>query len=452
MGGTGHRDRLTPPPEAVAAVAEALHRLPAGERVVLAVSGGPDSVGMAWLVRSARPDLAAAVVHVRHGLRDDAADAQAAIAHARALGLPWRVVSVTVSSTGTGPEDAARQQRLRALAGAAADARATAVLVGHTADDQTETVLLNLARGSGLPGLAGMRAWRQLSGDIAMAWPLLALRRATVRGVAAATGLPVADDPTNTDPAQRRARARHDLLPRLAALTGGGTDPVVALARLARHARRDTQALDEMALHHLTDLERRWGAVRTLPVAGLEALPDALSTRVVRLLLANTALPSEATVNAVLALRDGQVRPVPGGGHVSRGGGYLAFAASEVVALAERAGEKAVAVPEVGLTLHRTSTQPRNPVLPPWAPARSALCVRSNEDGTLRVRARRPGDRIVTTAGTQKLSDAMAAAHVPRLARDLVPVVEDSDGIVWVPGVAVRAGAGGPACLHFAPS
>ncbi|HWB72182.1 MAG TPA: tRNA lysidine(34) synthetase TilS, partial [Egibacteraceae bacterium] len=141
----------------VAAVRDALDAaVPEGAGVVIAVSGGPDSTALAHLVVEARPDLRACVAHVRHGLRDDASDARVAAAHAAALGLAFHESRVDVQVAGEGPEAAARRARYAALSGVARAVDGRWILLGHTADDQAETVLLNLARGTGIRGLAGM--------------------------------------------------------------------------------------------------------------------------------------------------------------------------------------------------------------------------------------------------------------------------------------------------------
>ncbi len=431
-----------------------------GERVVLAVSGGPDSVALAVLVRAARPDLRAVVVHVRHGLRDDAADAAAATAHARPLGLAARVVSVTVRPAGAGVEAAARDARYAALAAAARAEGAGHVLVGHSADDAAETVLLNVARGTGLRGLAGMPPVRPLADGVTLVRPLLTLRRALLGEIAASTGLPVAADPTNHDAEQRRARARHDLLPALAELTGASSDPVVALARLAEHARRDADALDAIAARHARRLLRRWGPVRSIDRGALERLPAAVATRVVRLLLHAATGPagtgahplSAATVAAVLDLRPGGAVSLPGGLLATVGGGVLAVAPAAPATLAERPVDGAVDLPEIGVRLRcDDGQQGRLGALPPWAPPRAAAMVAVPLDGALHVRARRPGDRIRTAAGTRTVAAAMADAGVPRPARGLVPVVADARGPVWIPGVAVRADSTGPLRLRLEP-
>ena len=450
MGGTGGSHRRVTDHAAVAAVREALAPMvPAGRRVVLAVSGGADSIGMAQLVTTARPDLQPLLVHVRHGLRDDASDAAAAQACAAALGLPAEVVHVSVPADGTGPENAARVVRYEALVAAAQRAGAGFVLTGHTAEDQAETVLLNIARGTGLSGVAGIPVTRTLAADILLVRPVLTLRRGIVR--AAAAGLRTVEDPTNADPRQPRAVARHELLPLLARLTGGGTDPVAALARLAGHARTDAAALDTIAADLMRGLVRQWGALYAIGTDDLDTLPLALASRVLRIvveLAGADVVPSEAAVNAILRLSDGQALTLPGGVEASRGGGYLAFGTPVAAAQTRALRGSSVSLPEVGLVL-RCGRDEAEGVLPPWAPARAAAGVRVPETAGVVVRTRRPGDRIVTAAGTQRVAEAMISAHVPRIARDRLPVVADDEGVVWVPGVAVRAGTTGPWHLRF---
>jgi len=433
-------------------VGAALATLPPSATVVLAVSGGPDSVALAHLVCAARPDLGCLVVHVRHGLREDATDAAAARACAAALPSAYREIAVRVAATGQGPEAAARSARYDALLTAAREAGAVAVLVGHTVDDQAETVLLNIARGAGLPGLAGMAASRRLAEDVLLLRPLLALRRADVRAVAVATGLPLAHDPTNDDPGQRRARARHGLLPALSGLTGSGTDPAVALARLADQARDDAEALDELAAVQAERLVGSWGPLRCVALSPLGALPSAVAGRVVRrmVLAVGGQAPASDAVRRILQLGPGQALDLPGGVAASVAGGWLAVAPRRTATLPSRELRHGVAnLPELNLRL--VCGGGGGGVLPPWAPPRVATSAWVDGSGGIVVRARRPGDRIRTAAGTQLVADAMVGAAVPRPARDLVPVVADGNGPLWVPGVAVRAGQQGAVRLHLEP-
>ncbi|QBI19282.1 tRNA lysidine(34) synthetase TilS [Egibacter rhizosphaerae] len=461
----------------VAEVSAALRVVPHGVGVLIACSGGPDSTALAHLVVEARPDLAAAVAHVRHQLRPDGPDARVAAAHAAALGLRCHVREVHVPSTGEGPEAAARAARYTALARLARAEGARYVLVGHTADDRAETVALNLARGTGIRGLGGMQAVRA-DDDVRIVRPLLRLRRDDVRGFVQGEGLDAVRDPTNHDPDQRRWRARHEVLPALARLSGGSGDPVAVLTRLADLAADDADALDELAAAHARQLVARWGPVRALPTEELAALPRALGSRVLRLVLASvrggaSGLSADA-ISAALSLQSGQALDIAGGCVVTAGGGWLAAAPAGLAPL-ERTP---VAVPGVtpleplGLELradlpwgegaadHRgqatldlgglaaprvvDATEP-----PPDAPG--PLPPRARRGGSwwtvlpsglevgLAVRSRRPGDRLPMRRGTRKLQDVLVDVGVPRVARELVPVVVDEDDQpVWVPGVAAR--------------
>ena len=221
------------------AVRECLADLPPEALVLVACSGGPDSIALAAASKSERSRVGAVIVD--HGLRPESADeAQRAAGWLREHGLdPVLVAAVQVRGEG-GPEAAARRARYDALDAAAARVGADAVLLGHTKDDQAETVLLGLARGSGVRSLAGMPAARGIYRR-----PLLGVARAVVRA-AVPEGAPLVEDPHNADPRYARARVRHDVLPILERELGPGV--VEALARTARLAREDADALDALAL------------------------------------------------------------------------------------------------------------------------------------------------------------------------------------------------------------
>lgn len=433
--------------ELVGEVARALHPLPAGAAAVCAVSGGPDSTALAHLVAAARDDLRLVLGHVRHGLRDDRDDLAAVHRLASRLDLPVRVAQVAVVPDGQGLEAAARARRYRALRRIAQDAGAGWLLVGHTADDQAETLLLRLARGTGVTGLGGMAPVRD-----GIVRPLLRVRRADVRRLVADAGLTVVDDPMNHDPARGRTHARHAVLP---ALERVAPDPVGALARLADLARADDRRLDAEA-GALVAGARRYGPVCALPADVLDALDRALARRVVHRLLADVGgrrhPPGAAHVAAVLRLAGGAAHHAPGC-VVSRGGGWVAFAPAGVTP----PPPAAVAVPGTtpwGGTTITAGTEPARGVPPPAGgrpasvsalapggdPALARVVLRDGA-GPLAVRARRPGDRIATRAGTRKLQDVLVDAGVPRVARDLVPVVTAGDQPVWIPGLAVDTGA-----------
>jgi tRNA(Ile)-lysidine synthase len=238
-------------------------------RVLVACSGGADSLALAAAVAFECRDGRAGLITVDHGLQPGSdVQARAVAAQAYELGFdPVEVVRVDVTGAG-GPEAAARTARYGALS-AAADALDADVLLGHTLDDQAETVLLGLGRGSGPRSIAGMRAV-----DGRYRRPLLAVRRATTEAACAALGLTPWDDPHNADPAYQRVRLRHEVLPLLEDVLQGGV--AEALARTAALVRDDVDALDALAAEHLSR------PASSVAVDHLKDLAPALRTRVLR--------------------------------------------------------------------------------------------------------------------------------------------------------------------------
>lgn len=219
------------------------------EPTLVACSGGADSLALAAAVafESARAGRPAGLVTVDHGLQDGSAQRAAAVAQlGYELGFdPVHVVRVDVGGDG-GPEAAARVARYRAL-DSVAERTDAVLLLGHTLDDQAETVLLGLGRGSGPRSIAGMRPR-----DGRRSRPLLDVRRETTRAACVALGLPIWDDPHNAEPRFRRSRIRAELLPLMEDVLGGGV--AAALARTGRLLADDLDALDELTAR---DLPRR---------------------------------------------------------------------------------------------------------------------------------------------------------------------------------------------------
>jgi tRNA(Ile)-lysidine synthase len=177
-------------------------------QLALAVSGGPDSLALMWLGAEAFGSRAV-VLTVDHGLRAEAAaEAAAVCARARALGLEAHRLDVAVATTGRGLQADARDSRYAALRRWCTGHRVRLLLTAHHAEDQAETLLMRLARGSGLAGLAGIRAVRPLGEDVLLLRPLLGARRAELAAIVARAGWVAADDPSNRDPRHDRTRAR----------------------------------------------------------------------------------------------------------------------------------------------------------------------------------------------------------------------------------------------------
>lgn len=252
------------------------------DRWCVALSGGADSLALTAVSAALRPTTA---LIVDHGLQpESAAVAEQAQRQAIAVGCAdAHVLRVDVGSAG-GPEAAARDARYAALESARAGAP---VLLAHTLDDQAETVLLGLGRGSGPRSLAGMRAY-----DDPWCRPLLGQRRSTTEAACAELGLTPWQDPHNADPRYTRVRVRTEVLPLLEAVLGGGV--AEALARTAAALREDTEALDATAAEVAVTGD-------SVAVASLAGLSGAVRRRVIRGWLHR---------GGACDLNDGQIRAV----------------------------------------------------------------------------------------------------------------------------------------------
>jgi tRNA(Ile)-lysidine synthase len=269
---------------------------PAGTLLDCAVSGGADSLALLVLAREAGCEVRA--LHVDHGLRVGS-DAEASVVAAAALrfGAEFSALSAPVEPGGN-LEARARAARYRVLP--------EGVATGHTMDDQAETVLLNLLRGAGLDGLAGIRAGTR--------HPLLGIRRSETRALCAQLGVEPVLDPSNTDPRFVRNRVRHELLPLCAAVSARDVVPV--LARQAGILAGEADLLDQLA-----------SAVDPAEARALAVAPEPLARRAVRRWLRGAAPhpPGLAAVDRVLEVARGEVRAteVAPGVRVERSRGRL---------------------------------------------------------------------------------------------------------------------------------
>jgi tRNA(Ile)-lysidine synthase len=248
------------------AVAEFARRYADGDDWCVALSGGADSLALTAVAAGLRPTTALIVDHRLQ--RDSARVAGTARDQALQLGcVEAQVLCVEVGTVG-GPEAAARTARYRALATARGN---RPVLLGHTLDDQAETVLLGLGRGSGARSIAGMRPC-----DPPWYRPLLGVRRAVTHAACAELALTPWQDPHNVDRRFTRTRLRTEVLPLLEDVLGGGV--AEALARTATGLREDTDTLDELAGRALVEVSTGDG----LDTGRLAALPEAIRRRVIR--------------------------------------------------------------------------------------------------------------------------------------------------------------------------
>jgi tRNA(Ile)-lysidine synthase len=440
-----------------------------GERVLVALSGGADSVALLLVLRELEQGGAltiAGAAHLNHQLRGAEADGDEAFcaALARALGLPFRAERTDVAALARAQkrsiEDAARSARYRFFERAADEWSADVIAVAHTREDQAETFLLRLLRGSGTRGLAAIqpRAGRVVR-------PLLDAGRDDLRAYLASRGQAFRQDSSNADVTIPRNRIRHELIPYLESHFSPAITDV--LAREAALARQDEDFLHGEAIKLATRIVLTDGAVR-IDAAGLTRAPRALSSRVAQAALQRLAGSKPITfdhVERLLALAEG-----PGeGAAVSLPGQYAVRAGGSIVLhpgrgrpraggpvhrSAEREGGNSFAfslsIPgEVELRPQRMAVAAEpGPALGKGGGRPTQWAGRGNEVGVaaealalpLAVRSRRPGDRFrpLGAPGGRKLQDFLVDRKVPRDDRDSLPLVVDQrDRIVWVVGQAV---------------
>lgn len=442
--------------------------------LLVAVSGGPDSTALlrALVSLQADIDLPLHVVHVDHLLRPDSAGDATYTRHlAQRWGLPSTVRSVDVrrlqTARGVSLEDAARQARYAVLARVAAETGAAAVFTGHTADDQTETVLLALLRGSGLRGIAGMETIDRFppmpdtpaTPRVPLVRPLLTTTRADVETYLRARRLRPRRDPTNVSPEFLRNRVRAELVPLLEDLRPGASEAVRRAARAAHEALEFLQGKAEETWPSITRKEKDVLFLRLEPFS---RLPAALRTLILQMAVQETGdLKAALTARHLESMSRLLDTPVPGRAlHLPHGLRVTVLYGEAVLTQGDPPcplptvepvnlalpGEtaaggwrfRAVVAPGGGYNLEASvNTEGANPLSGSWA---------IQIDGpspSLAVRSREPGDRIRLPRGSRKVQDVLTDVHIPRSWRERVPVVVDtrSGEILWVVGVTPAAAA-----------
>jgi tRNA(Ile)-lysidine synthase len=422
-----------------------------GPTWVIAVSGGSDSVGLLRLLHAIAPSvgLSLSVAHLDHGVRGESAQADAAFVAelAEALGLPFDVGQWQPTDS-SHFESEARRARYAWLESVAHARGADAVAVGHTRDDQAETVLHRVIRGTGIRGLSGIPAQRALGAGVTLVRPLLTIWRQEIHDELTRLGQPFRDDATNADISRTRARIRHDLIPTLAV----SYNPRVteALVRLARHAAGSTRAYRERVL----EIERfaTWVGPPDHDTVSfvrdrLLQVPEFLRTEVLRQAWRRAAWP-EAGMGEKRWRRLAHLVHQTRKGKFDVGAGVVAETGSRFGLNLFTLRRSAAPAAQPDATTLPESLPLDVPGAVPWNDGRVIVTLDPDDprDETidldkvyqpLSVRSPMPGDRFRPLGmqdGEQILNDFFRGRRVPRGKRAQVPLVCDKLGIIWVAG------------------
>jgi len=433
---------------------------PAEGAIIAAVSGGPDSMALLECVAELLGDAARSrlvVAHLDHGLRATAArDAEFVRGEAARRGLRFVAGSEDVKALarteGRSVEDAARKARYGFLARAARDCAAGTIALGHTADDQAETVLLRLFRGAGIRGLAAMRPVRELAPGLRLVRPLLRETRASILEFLSARGVTFREDESNQDLRFRRNRVRHELLPLVRrTLQPRATEVLCRLAELARDA---ADALERQALTACGSFigSSRPGEPLALPLEILRSLPEAVRAEALRLAFEKVSggtLLGSAHLAAVAALRCGGVAMLPGGWRAVAGSTSLELVPPEA-SQARRAERRPwlvefdipgqVALPDGRILSAHVLARPAQEGPPrlrdPASTEEWADYEGLGRPKRLVARSRRPGDvfRPLGYPGARSVKRFLIDAKIPRPERErTVVVAAGAEGpIVWL--------------------
>ena len=439
--------------------------------VLLAVSGGPDSVLLlAACAPLAAEGVAIEVAWIDHGVRPET-PAEGALVRGltEARGLTFHARQLSLSP-GPGFEARARDARERALEALRVERGLALIATGHTATDQAETLLMRLSRGAALRGAAGIRERRG-----ALVRPMLSLTRAEVRAAVHALGLSSCEDPMNHDPQFLRVRIRHEVLPALEAAVGFDVAP--RLARFAALAAEDDDHLEAEAARALGRLALRAdpaapltsgrapegpsrepleggvppgppGSERSgaLDAVGLRALSPALRRRVLHRWIRERVGPldHERLVSAIAALEAGRRCELREGVLLACEGGLVRLVAQGKTRAPPTAAR--LGPPLAPLEIRWDGRWRIGLSVGPRAPDREHCHPLAQLDRPLEVRARGTGDRVRLSNGhLRRVADVMVDAKVPRELRADWPLIAEMDGpVIWVPG-AQRSPRSAPA-------
>ncbi len=436
-----------------------------GEGMLLAVSGGADSMALLLAMVSAAKKLRCRLVvaHLDHGIRGATAEADAEFvkATAEALGLDCvvgrRNVPDMARRSGESIEMAARRARYDFLLKTAAAKNCRILATAHNADDQAETLLLRFIRGAGRRGLAGI-AGVSFRKNIVILRPLLDVTRKEIENFLTSKRQTWREDESNSDTSFQRNRIRLDILPLLEKTLNPGIR--AALRRTADIMQQENSWLEGIAGELLDNCLKSSGAKNTLPIAALRSMPLAACRRVLIAWLRDNSLPDEnldfETVERVRDMlstgRAARAVALPGGVEIRRAGEYLLFQQSKspdkkktqkISVVLKLPGS--ARLPMLGIAVSTNLARgiaKETRGMPGRLPACASFDPQAIGKNQLVLRVWQPGDRMrpLGMNGTRKLQDIFTDAKVPRHERCRVIVLTCKDVIVWVPGFRIAEG------------
>ncbi|MED4954730.1 tRNA lysidine(34) synthetase TilS [Paenibacillus macerans] len=435
-----------------------------GDRIVVAVSGGADSTVLLHIMRKIAADegLELICAHLNHGLRGGEADRDADFVRelAQRLAIPFELGYADVltyrKESGKGLELAAREKRYEFLHRVAERYGAASIALGHHADDQAETVLMRLLRGSGLSGLAGMR-FKRREKNVELIRPLLRIYKTDLLRACEESGIPYMTDSSNLSTEYTRNSLRLDVLPFL----GQYNDQLaVSLNRLAEVASAEDDFLAMETSKAYAEIVRADKGGATFKIAPFASLHVALQRRLIKLILNYLPLSTEESdFIKIEAVRIGAVQDRPTTWSLDLGGGWRAMREYGTIRFVSVAAESQiphytysveqfpaeVTISGAGRTLRITRLPGgTEAVLAKAASNDEAIFDADKLVCPLTVRSRLPGDamKVMGLNGSKKVKDIFIDEKIPPSLRSRIPVVTDADGrILWIPGVRRSAHA-----------
>ncbi|MDR0270151.1 tRNA lysidine(34) synthetase TilS [Paenibacillus sp.] len=433
------------------------------DAIVVAVSGGPDSVALLHILHQIsirHVPLKLICAHVHHGLRAESDSEEELVRGlARELAIPFEVARVDVPSymkeSGKGFEEAARDKRYAFLHEMAQRHGAASIALAHHADDQAETVLLHLLRGSGLGGLKGMRMKRSEK-NVELIRPFLRMYKTDLLNICEQNGYAYAVDNSNFSNKYRRNAIRLDVLPLLGQYNGQIKQSLVQLAEIAGV---EDDYMEQAANHAYHEMVQYKDGRLYFRAPSFLALHVALQRRLIKLILNYLSAGCEiADFNKIELIRQGIIQNKSTTWSLDIGGGLACIREYDMILFMHKPPEQSksytyelqtavpeLCIPEIGMKLKMKLQSPHDSYFSTMA----GSCAEAVFDAgqlqfPLTLRSRLPGDtmKVMGLNGSKKVKDIFIDAKIPPSVRSRIPVLVDGLGhIIWIPGVRRSAHA-----------